>query len=263
MSELSEKKCFLLDMDGTIYLGDRLIDGASDFLHKIKANGKQYIFLTNNSSKNKRVYVEKLKRMGIAADSSEVFTSGEATIMYLNKIKKNAHIFLLGTPALEEEFEDAGFSLVRERNQDVDFVVLGFDTTLTYNKLWIACDYIAEGVEYIATHPDFVCPLEGGRCMPDAGSMIALIKGTTGKEPLVIGKPNRFIIDAILEKYSLKKEDMAIVGDRLYTDIRTGLDNGIDSILVMSGETDESMLASTEFIPKYLFGSVKDIIGVL
>lgn len=263
MDKLAEKKCYLLDMDGTIYLGEQLIDGADKFLEKIKETGKKYIFLTNNSSKNKSSYVQKLKRIGIESNHDEVFTSGEATTIYLNKIKKKAKIFLLGTKALEEEFKNAGFELVRERDKEIDFVVLGFDTTLTYEKLWIACDYIASGVKYIATHPDFVCPLEGGKCMPDVGSMIAFIKATTGKEPIVVGKPNRHIVDAILEKYSLKREELVIIGDRLYTDIRTGLDNGIDSILVMSGETDKQMLKTTEFIPNYVFDSVKDIIEVL
>ncbi|MFK4785681.1 HAD-IIA family hydrolase [Fusobacterium sp. MFO224] len=263
MNNLKEKKCFLLDMDGTIYLGDELIDGAKGFLKKVKEENKRYLFLTNNSSKNKGAYVEKLEKLGINAEEEEIFTSGEATTIYLNKRKQGAKVFLLGTKALEEEFEKAGFELVKERNKEVDFVVLGFDTTLTYEKLWIACDYIAEGVEYIATHPDFVCPLAEGKCMPDVGSIIALIKGTTGKEPLVVGKPNKYIVEAILEKYKLEKEEIAMVGDRLYTDIRTGLDNGLSSILVMSGETDEKMLENTEFVPNYVFNSIKDMIDIV
>lgn len=254
------KNCYLLDMDGTIYLGSQLIEGAKEFLEKIKSSGKKYIFLTNNSSKNKNSYVEKLLKMGIDAVPEEVFSSGEATIFWLKKQKKKAKIFLLGTKALEDSFIEAGFELVKERGKEIDYVVLGFDTTLTYEKLWIACDYIIDGVEYIATHPDFVCPLEGGRCMPDTGSMMALIKAATGKEPLVIGKPNHYIIDAILEKYNLKKEELVMVGDRLYTDIRTGLDNGVTSVLVMSGETTEEMLKDTPFKPDYIFNSVKDMI---
>ena len=160
---------------------------------------------------------------------------------------------------MEDEFEKAGFELVKERNKNIDFVVLGFDTTLTYEKLWIACEYIANGVEYIATHPDFNCPLENGKFMPDAGAMIAFIKASTGKEPTVIGKPNSHIIDAIIEKYNLKKSELAIVGDRLYTDIRTGIDNGLTSILVMSGETDKEMLEETIYKPDYIFDSVKEL----
>ena len=263
MEKLKNKKCFLLDMDGTIYLGNRLIDGADIFLKELQNRNIRYIFLTNNSSKNKNEYLKKLKNMGIDVEIDNIFTSGEATTIYLNKLKKGANIFLLGTKALEDEFINAGFNLIKERGKDIDFVVLGFDTTLTYEKIWIACEYIAEGKKFIATHPDFNCPLDGGKFMPDTGSMIELIKASTGKSPLVIGKPNRYIIDAILEKYSLKKEDLVIVGDRLYTDIRTGIDNNITSILVMSGETDEEMVKNTEYIPDYIFNSVKEIVEIL
>lgn len=260
---LKKKKCFLLDMDGTIYLGNNLIEGADKFLEILREEGKRYIFLTNNSSKNKEEYVKKLSKMGISAQFNDIFTSGEAAVIYLNKIKKNAKIFLMGTKALEDEFTRAGFILVKEKGKEIDFVVLGFDTTLTYEKLWTACEYLAEGVPYIATHPDFNCPLADGKFMPDAGAMMAFLKASTGREPLVIGKPNRYIIDAVLEKYSLKKEDLAMVGDRLYTDIRTGIDNGLTSILVMSGETDKKMLENTEFIPDYIFDSVKNIGEIL
>ncbi len=263
MDKLSNKKCYLLDMDGTIYLGDQLIDGASEFLKKIKERGKRYLFVTNNSSKSKNSYVKKLQKMGIEASDNEVFTSTEATIMYLNKIKKGAKVFLLGNKDLEQEFEDAGFKLVRARDEKIDFVIVGFDTTLTYEKLWIACDYLVAGTDYVATHADLVCPLENNRFMPDAGAIIAFIKAATQREPIVIGKPNKYMIDAICNKYSLKKEDMVIIGDRLYTDIRTGIENNIDSVLVLSGETNEHMLETTEFVPDYVFNSVKDIIKFL
>lgn len=259
MRNIKDIKCFLLDMDGTIYLGNELIEGAREFLDTLKKKNIKYLFLTNNSSKNKDKYVEKLNVLGIEANREDVFTSGEATTIYLNGLKKGAKIFLLGTKDLEDEFERAGFTLVKERGKEIDFVVLGFDTTLTYEKLWIACEYIAEGVNYIATHPDFNCPLEGGKFMPDTGSMIELIKASTGKIPTVIGKPSSHIINAITIKYKLNKEELAMVGDRLYTDIRTGLDNGLTSILVMSGETNEAMLRETIYKPNYIFKSVKEL----
>ena len=154
MNNLKKKRVYLLDMDGTIYLGDKLIPGAKEFLRAIKGAGKRYIFLTNNSSKNKNIYVEKLRDLGIEADPEEIFTSGEATTRYLKKEKKAARIYLLGTQALEEEFEREGFILEKRRHRDIDYVVLGFDTTLTYEKIWGACEYIAEGVDNIPTHPD-------------------------------------------------------------------------------------------------------------
>ncbi len=185
---------------------------------------------------------------------------GESLPLYqdLYHLVKDKEYFVM-TTNVDGQFEKAGFELVKERNKNIDFVVLGFDTTLTYEKLWIACEYIANGVEYIATHPDFNCPLENGKFMPDAGAMMAFIKASTGKEPIVIGKPNKYIIEAIIEKYDLKKSELAMVGDRLYTDIRTGIDNGLTSILVMSGETDKKMLDESIYKPDYIFHSVKEL----
>ena len=263
MNNLKDITVYLLDMDGTIYLGDELIPGSKEFLKTLKEKGKRYIFLTNNSSKNKHTYVEKLNNLGIDATEEEVFTSGEATTMYLNKLKPGARIYLLGTPALEDEFKRAGFQLEKERHKDIDYVVLGFDTTLTYEKLWAACEYISEGVEYIATHPDFNCPLPNGKFMPDAGAMAALIEASTGKTPLVIGKPNKEVVESIASKYNLSKENMAMVGDRLYTDIKTGINAGITSILVYSGETKLEDHEESEIKADYAFNSVKDMINLL
>ncbi len=263
MSILKGKETFLLDMDGTIFLGNELIDGALDFLDTIKAKGKRYIFLTNNSSKNKLSYVEKLQNLGIDAHAEEIFTSGEATTRYLKRFKEGARVFLLGTPALEEEFTLEGFELVKERGQEIDYVVLGFDTTLTYDKLWGACEYISKGVEYIATHPDFNCPLPNDAFMPDAGAMAALIEASTGKKPKVIGKPNKEVVESIADKYHLDKSGMVMVGDRLYTDIQTGINAGITSIVVFSGETKEKDYEDSSIKADFSFTSVKEIISEL
>ncbi len=263
MNTLKEKTVYLLDMDGTIFLGEELIEGSKEFLARIKSEGKRYIFLTNNSSKNKSAYVDKLTRLGLHVAEEEVFTSGEATTIYLKKYKEGAKVFLLGTKSLEEEFEKAGFTLVKERNQEVDYVVLGFDTTLTYEKLWIACEYISEGATYIATHPDFNCPLPNNKYMPDAGAMAALIEASTGKRPKVMGKPNKEVVESIALKYGLNKADMIMVGDRLYTDIKTGINAGITTVLVYSGETKKADYQNSETRASFSFDSVKDMIGLL
>ena len=263
METLKEKSVYLLDMDGTIYLGNKLIDGAKEFLEKLEEAGKRYIFLTNNSSKNKEIYVEKLNNLGIDASEEEVFTSGEATTMYLKKQKENARIYLLGTKALEDEFKKEGFILEKERNKNIDYVVLGFDTTLTYEKLWGACEYISEGVEYIATHPDFNCPLPNDKFMPDAGAMAAFIEASTGETPKVIGKPNKEIIESISLKYGIDKNEMVMVGDRLYTDIKTGENAGITSVLVYSGETKEEDYKKSSTKADYEFDSIKDMVEYL
>lgn len=263
MKKIEEIGCFLLDMDGTIYLGNRLIEGALTFLDTLKQQKKRFIFLTNNSSKGKKAYTEKLHRLGIKVTDEDVYSSGDATIHYLNKIKKNARVFLLGTPALEEDFIKTGFQLVKERDETIDFVVLGFDTTLTYEKLWIACDYIKSGVKYIATHGDLVCPLEDNKTMPDAGAMIELIYAATGRRPKIIGKPELTMVEAISEVYGIEKEALAMVGDRLYTDIKMGQVADITSILVYSGETTREMYKSSEIKASYEFQSVKELSEVL
>ena len=261
MPLLNEVSCFLLDMDGTIYLGDSPIDGADAFLQEIKSRNKQYIFITNNSSKNKFDYVNKLAGLGIKAHPDEIFTSGEATIIYLNQLKPGASVYVMGTQALEDEFIQNGFKLTKDGgNPNLDFVVLGFDTALTYDKLWAACDYIRAGIPYYATHPDLNCPIAGGKYMPDTGAMISFIKAATGKSPIVIGKPNKPIVEAIMKKYRLDKKNLAIIGDRLYTDIKMGTLFGITSVLVLSGETTKAKMRRSSIKSDYVFESVKEII---
>jgi len=255
---LSRIRCFLLDMDGTFNLGDRLIDGSMRFIETLDREGKNYIFLTNNSSKHRRMYAEKIARLGLLIPEDKVFTSGEATALYLKHDHAGSRIFLVGTPALEEEFRSHGFSLTDDHPQ---LVVLGFDTTLTYLKLWKLCDFVRSGLPYIATHPDFNCPTEDG-FMPDVGAMIAFVKASTGREPdVVIGKPNRIIVDTLAQKLNLQVQDIAMVGDRLYTDIALGKSAGILTCLVLSGEAQEKDLRDSPFHPTYIFkdlGAIAD-----
>ncbi len=256
---LERIKCFLLDMDGTIYLGNDLIPGAKEFLQKIKESGRDYIFMTNNSSKNIELYQQKMKGLGVDAEKEEFFTSGSATISYINQRKENANVYLLGTEALEQQFTDAGVRLETERDKKIDYVVLGFDTTLTYDKIWTACDYILDGVEFIATHPDLNCPLAGGKQMPDTGSMIKMFEAATGVSPKIIGKPNKGVIEVLMKKFGYSKEELVMVGDRLYTDIQMGINSGIDSILVLSGETKREDYENNLIEPTHVFDSVDGI----
>ncbi len=257
MDKLKTIEYFLLDLDGTIYLGDRLIDGAADFLRTLESRGKKAFFLTNNSSKNRFSYRDKLKRLGIEVDPDQVFTSGEATAIYLRQNRPGAKIFLLGTPLLADEFRWAGFELIEQGEPDC--VVLGFDTTLTYEKLWKACDYIREGTPFIATHPDLNCPVGAGKYMPDAGAMIKCIEASTGITPVVIGKPNRYMIDSLNAKHNIERGKIAVVGDRLYTDIRLGYDAGLATILVLSGETNVAQYRSSPLKASYVYPSVKEL----
>jgi 4-nitrophenyl phosphatase len=259
MSEaLSRIRCFLLDMDGTFNLGDRLLDGSLRFIETLRSQGKDFVFLTNNSSKNRRLYAEKITRLGLPIPEEKVFTAGEATALYLKDEGAGRPIYLVGTPALEEEFRAHGFTLTED---GAGLAVLGFDTTLTYAKLWKLCDYVRAGLPYVATHPDFNCPTETG-FMPDIGAMIAFVKAATGREPdAVIGKPNRLIVDTLAHKLGLRLEDIAMVGDRLYTDIALGPAAGIVNCLVLSGETQAEDLQGSPFQPTYTFqdlGAIAD-----
>jgi HAD superfamily hydrolase (TIGR01457 family) len=253
---LENIKCILLDLDGTFYLGEKLLPGALELLDLLVKRNLDYLFLTNNSSKHAGQYVEKLGRFNVYIGKEDILTSGEATIIYLQKEMPNAKIFIVGTRALEEGFENCGFRLVEN---EPDVIVLGFDTTLTYKKIWKICDFVREGYPYIATHPDINCPTETG-FMPDIGSFIALIESSTGRKPdVVIGKPNDHMVEAVLERTGYKKNEIAMIGDRLYTDIAMGR-TGIKTILVLSGETKKSDLVLSEIRPDIV---VEDLRGVV
>lgn len=242
MTKIKDINCFLLDMDGTIYLSNKLIDKAVDFINLLDEQAKDYVFFTNNSSKNTLDYQKKLKRFGLEVPLEKIVNSGQVTADYVRKQKEGAKVYPLGTPSLEQELADAGLEIVKDKNEEIDFVVLGFDKTLDYKKLWDAHDLILDGVEYIATNPDYVCPLEGGKSMPDCGSMISLLETSTGKRPLVVGKPNTLMVDYVSDNLGVKKDSMAMVGDRIYTDIKMANDADITSILVLSGNQQEKQL---------------------
>ncbi len=252
---LKDIRCFMLDMDGTFYLGEQLLPGALDFMDYLQRAGLDYLFLTNNSSKHASLYAQKIRGMGFDVPAEKIFTSGEATTIYLGKQKPGAKVYLAGTPALEEEFRKSGFILTEE---DPDYAVLGFDTGITYDKLWRFCDLVRAGIPYIATHPDINCPTEDG-FMPDIGSFIDLIEASTGRRPdVVIGKPNAHIVNAVVEKTGYRLEQIAMIGDRLYTDIALG-QAGIKTILVLSGETRREDLAGSEFQPDLIMDGLGDL----
>ena len=256
MNSFDKVKLFLLDMDGTFYLGSRLIEGSLDFIEKVKATGRDFLFLTNNSSHNSAFYVEKLKKMGLSVDRSKVMTSGEATCEKIQELYPGKKCFILGNEFLMEDFREAGIEIDQE---NPDIVVIGFDTTLDYAKMTAVCDFVRAGLPYIATHPDFNCPTETG-FIPDIGAIMAFIEASTGRRPdLIVGKPNTGIVEAVLRRTGLQTHELAMVGDRLYTDIETGLRSGMLSILVMSGETTEEMLAASETKPDLKFSRLSDM----
>ena len=255
---LGHVPCFLLDMDGTFYLGEQLLDGALRFIEVLRQQGREFLFLTNNSSKDSQQYAEKITRLGLSIPREKVLTSGEATAMHLQRQKPGARVYVVGTSSLEDEFRRRGFSLTLD---EPDFAVLRFDTTLTYAQLWNLCDLVRAGVPYIATHPDLNCPTENS-FMPDIGATIAFVNASTGREPdVIVGKPNPLFLEQAATRVGIPVSEMCMIGDRLYTDIALGSTAGIPTILVLSGETHANDLAGSPYQPSYTFqhlGAVAD-----
>lgn len=251
--------CFLFDLDGTVYLGDQLLPGASGLFETLEKMDMPYYFLTNNSSRSQEDYVNKLAGYGLVVERERILTSGMATAIYLKAQHPGARIFLVGTPSLEKEFSEYGLRLVDE---DPDFAVLGFDTTLTYPKLRKLAGFILAGVPYIATHPDINCPTPEG-FMPDIGAMMAMVEASTGKKAdLIVGKPHSPILDAITNLTGFTRNQLTMVGDRLYTDIALGA-FGIQTILVLSGETKQADLSDSPHQPDHVYENLGDLLTLL
>ncbi len=238
IKELENKKLYIFDQDGTIYLGGRVFPSAVKFINHLRESGKRVLFFTNNASHSPEFYLEKLTRLGFAPERNEILTAGDVTIQFLLRHREGKSVYLVGTPELESQFRDAGVPLINEEAERADIVVSSFDTTLTYKKLEAACRYIREGAEYLCTHPDFNCPTETG-FIPDSGAIAALVTASTGVVPTYLGKPYATTVDMINEVTGIAREDMCIFGDRLYTDIALGKRHGVTSVLVLSGETTE------------------------
>lgn len=259
--KLKNVKCFLLDMDGTFYLGDKLIDGSLDFLAALERTGRTAYFLTNNSSKSASVYRDKLERMGVKECYRDVITSGHAAGHYVLKEFAGKKGYLMGNGMLKKELEDMGLSFCQDMT--ADYVLVAFDTTLDYKRMCQVCDLIRYGKPYIATHPDYNCPTETG-FVPDIGAMMALIKASTGRDAdIILGKPHKGIVDEALMRTGYKLEEMAMVGDRLYTDVATGVNHGMTGILVLSGEATMDDVAVSDVKPHLIFDRLADMIPYL
>lgn len=233
MGVFEKTKYFIVDMDGTFYLDGSIIPGADEFLKAVRQSGRDFYFFTNNSSNNVEVCRNKLAKMGFPVDENRVIISSHVAIDYLKRQRAGKRIFLLGNERLTADCEKAGLRLVTE---NPDIVLLGFDNTITYQKMWDAVKALANGAEYFATHPDLNCPTADGY-MPDTGSMIALFAASTGRHPTVFGKPMTATVNYITGLLGCKAEELAFIGDRLETDIAIGYNHNIPCALVYSGVT--------------------------
>ena len=256
---LKKKRLFLLDMDGTIYLDNDLFDGTLDFLKKVKDKGGKFLFVTNNSSKSTDAYVKKLASIGIQANESDFLTSTDATILYLKNNYEGKRFYSLGTVSFTEQLKNAGIDAVTELCEGIDGLVISNDQELTFKKLNDACILLKNSeMVYIATNPDWVCPTAFGY-VPDCGSFAEMLARATGREPQFIGKPKPEMLLLALEKYGYTKDESLMVGDRVYTDIASGYNAGIDTVLVLSGEGTIEDARNTDTKPTYVMQNIREL----
>ena len=262
MSNLKEKKFYIFDMDGTIYLGESALPNAVNFISRLNKD-KKIIFFTNNASKDTAYYLTKIKKLGFP-ENIQVLSSADVLIKFLKNHRQDKKIYLLGTSYLENMFMQENIDLVNNKEDKPDIVVTSFDTSLTYDKLERVCRYIRNGAEWLTTHPDINCPVENGGYIPDCGAINALISVSTGEPlPKAFGKPYCEVIDMIEEIYGEKRENMAVFGDRLYTDIALGKKNGVTAVLLLTGEgtlTDVQELPE-DLKPDFIFKDLHECAG--
>ena len=263
-SVLKQKKLFIFDMDGTIYLGGRPFDFAIRYIKKLRENGMRVLFFTNNASHTTPFYREKLTRLGFEPRDGEIMTSGDVTFEFLKRFRAGKSVYLVATDELVEEYRAKGIHLLRGDEERADIVITSFDTSLTYEKLDHACRFVRGGAEYLSTHPDFNCPTEHG-FIPDSGAIAAFVTASTGRTPTYFGKPYRETVEMIGEATGVAFEDMCIFGDRLYTDIALGKRFGVTAVLVLSGETTVADLEAADDAdkPDFVFGSLADVDRVM
>lgn len=260
MPSIADVRLFLLDMDGTFYLGEKILPGSLDFIDAVVKSGRDFLFLTNNSSHNADYYVKRLARMGLTVGPEKILTSTQATAIKVNELYPGRSAFVLGNEYMFAELREGGVTISQD---DPEIVVIGYDTTLDYKKMTRVCDLVREGLPYVASHPDFNCPTETGFA-PDIGAIIAFIEASAGRRPdLIVGKPYAGIVEAAVARTGLLPSEMAMVGDRLYTDVETGLKHGMLSVLVLSGETTPEMAAASPIKPHLTFNRLADMNGLL
>ena len=260
---LRSKKLYLFDMDGTLYLGSRLYDFTLELLDTLKKTGRKYLFMTNNSSKSVDDYVKKLGKLGIEATRDDFMTSSQAPAYYLHKHHEGQKLYVCGTESLKEELRMEGFT-VTTNVDETECIVMGFDTELTFQKLHDVSFMLLTrpALPYIATNPDYVCPTEFGS-VPDCGSVCDMIYNATKKRPIVIGKPSPLMPQLAMEKLGISKEEACVVGDRIYTDVKSGLNAGITGILVLSGETTREILAESPDKPHLVLEDASEILAAI
>jgi len=256
---------FIFDLDGTVYLSDRLIPGADSVIRLLREGGRKVVFLSNKPIQTREDYAAKLTRLGIPTEPNDVINSSFVMINYLKKRAPGVKLFAVGEIPFVEELKRSGF-VITEDPREIEYVVAAFDRTFDYRKLNIAYQAIKQGAHFVATNPDRTCPVEGGE-IPDCAGIIAAIEAvTTKKVEVVVGKPSSFMMEAAFEVMGLRPEDCILIGDRLETDIKMGKESGIATGVVLTGVTDEKALKEykhTSMQPDFVFQSIADVKNLL
>ena len=247
----------VLDLDGTLYRGNQLFPATLPFLARLRSLGIGYTFLTNNTSRSKADYVAKLTKLGIETNEEQIYTPADSTIAYLRgKLPHVKSIAVLGTPSLCQQFEQAGWQVTWDAPQAV---IVGFDTTLTYERLCQTAYWISQGLPYIATHPDLVCPTDEPTVMVDCGAICACLNAATGREPLVLGKPDPAILLALAAQHGITPSEIDTAGNQIYTDMAMAQRAGAMSVLVLSGEATADQAAAMERQPDLIVADVGEL----
>lgn len=252
---LSEKRLFLLDMDGTLYLDDRLFDKVPEFLSHIRRTGGRYLFLTNNSSRGVEGYIDKLSGMGIPTGREDYLTSVDAAIDHLRRCHPGKRCYVFGTRSFLAQLREAGIPVTDRLEDGIDILLCGFDRELTFQKLEDACILLNRGVTWLATNPDWVCPTWYGS-VPDCGSVCRMLTTATGREPTVIGKPRPQMALLAMERTGFSPEQTVLLGDRLYTDVACGVNAGIDTVFVLSGEGTMADIDTYQIHPTWVYPDI-------
>ncbi len=257
---LRAKRLFLFDMDGTIYCENTLFDGVKELFNQITNDGGRYVFITNNSSKSVTDYIDRLQKMGLDVNEEHFFTSTQATVRLFSAKFGDKLIYAQGTKSFIKELKKGGLNVTEEYTEDACAILVGFDAELTMDKLRNTCKMLTNfDLPYYATNPDWVCPVDFGY-IPDCGSMCFGIEKATGKTPIFIGKPQPTMIEVVMEKFGYQKEETVVFGDRLYTDIASGVNAGVDTVLVLSGEATMADYNESEVKSTFVLNSVKDLL---
>ena len=269
MASLAEKKLFLFDLDGTLYLDGILFKGTLPLLAEIERRGARSAFVTNNSSRSSAQYAEKLAGLGIEASSEQIVTSTQASARVVAAEHPGELVYVQGTRAFAAELAELGLDVTEDPDASATVVLLGFDRELTTAKLEGSARLLSLGrglgggpIPYYASHPDLVCPTAWGY-VPDLGAMAQALEHATGRTPRFIGKPEPYMVEMALERFGAAADEAVFVGDRLYTDIAMGANAGIDSICVLSGEATEADIEASEVEPTWVMGGVADILAAL